>query len=385
MSHKRLAFALVTACAVLAALLPAASLARDDGQQILTIDHDVPHVATAPPIAGQPVKLYVRERVQAQTLAKNPSPTGDVVLFVHGAWLGGTGEFDAPYQDYSWMAYLAQSGFDTFSVDLTGYGFSTRPAPLDDPCNLDPQQRPLVVPAVSFETCPTPSATQLTTVRSDWDDLDAVVDYVRALRHVDQVSLAGWSQGGSRAGGYATLHPEKVARLAFLAPTYDRDNPTTPAPRDPDPGPAVTLITRDGFAATWDRQVQCADQFDPGIRDAIWQEGLVADGVAWAPGQRRVPAASSWRWNRALAAKVQAPTLVVSGEFDQMSPSSTPEAMRAAYADLGTPHKVFLDMACTSHMALWETRHLILFQASLEWLRSGSVNGLSEGTLRLGD
>jgi pimeloyl-ACP methyl ester carboxylesterase len=386
MSHKRLVLTLVALGCALASFLPAASsLARDDGQQILTIDHYVPHTSTAPGIAGQEVQLYLRERVEAQTVTRNAPSAQDVVLFVHGAWLGGTGEFDAQYQDYSWMAYLAQSGLDTFSVDLTGYGFSTRPAPMDDPCNLDPAQHVLVVPTISSETCSPTDASQVTTIRSDWDDLDTVVDHLRALRHVDRVSLAGWSQAGSRAAGYAALHSEKVARLALLAPSYDPEHPTTPAPQNPDPGPPATLLTRAAFAANWDRQLQCADQSDPGIRASIWDEGLLADGVAWAPDQRRVPSASAWRWNRSIAARVQAPTLVVSGEFDSMTPASVPAAMRAAYADLGTPHKVFLDMACTSHFALWETRHLILFQASLDWLRDGSVNGVSEGTLRLGD
>ncbi len=71
--------------------------------------------------------------------------------------------------------------------------------------------------------------------------------------------------------------------------------------------------------------------------------------------------------------------------MDSFAPETMPAAIRAAYADLGTSHKVFLDMACTSHFALWETRHLVLFQASLEWLRDGSVNGVGAGTLRLGD
>ena len=34
--------------------------------------------------------------------------------------------FDVPYQDYSWMAYLARAGYDVFSMDTTGYGRSTR-------------------------------------------------------------------------------------------------------------------------------------------------------------------------------------------------------------------------------------------------------------------
>ena len=32
--------------------------------------------------------------------------------------------FDVPYQDYSWMAYLAEAGFDVFAMDITGIGRS---------------------------------------------------------------------------------------------------------------------------------------------------------------------------------------------------------------------------------------------------------------------
>jgi len=49
--------------------------------------------------------------------------------------------FDVPYQDYSWMEYLAQAGFDAFAMDTTGYGRSTRPAAMNDPCNLSPAQQ----------------------------------------------------------------------------------------------------------------------------------------------------------------------------------------------------------------------------------------------------
>ncbi len=35
-------------------------------------------------------------------------------------------------------------------------------------------------------------------------------------------------------------------------------------------------------------------------------------------------------------------------------------------------------------MAMWETNHLLLFQASLEWLRDGTVMGKTEGELRMG-
>ena len=86
-----------------------------------------------------------------------------------------------------------------------------------------------------------------------------------------------------------------------------------------------------------------------------------------------------------MAARVQAPSLVIEGEFDHMSSLTTPESIRAADADLETSNKVFVNLACSSHFALWETRHLLMFQASLEWLRASSVNEVTDGEIRLGD
>jgi pimeloyl-ACP methyl ester carboxylesterase len=235
------------------------------------------------------------------------------------------------------------------------------------------------------ENCQAPFGSQLTTAQSDWDDLDAAVDYVRALRQVDRVNIVAWSLGGTRAGGYAALHPDKVGRLVLLGPAYDRDHAAAPPPELPDDGTPVTLISQPAFTANWDRQVQCPGQVDTGIRDAIWTEGLAADGVPWAPDMRRVPSAPAFRWNEAMASRVQTPTLLVSGEFDQMSQFTVPDAIRAAYADLGTSQKVFLDLACSSHFAMWESNHLVLFQASVDWLRDGAIRGMSTGIVRLGD
>ena len=78
-----------------------------------------------------------------------------------------------------------------------------------------------------------------------------------------------------------------------------------------------------GLAASWDPQVQCPDQVAGGIREAIWNEALVADGVSWAPGLRRVPPFPTWNWNRSIAQQVQAPILLISGELARRSPSKS--------------------------------------------------------------
>ena len=58
--------------------------------------------------------------------------------------------------------------------------------------------------------------------------------------------------------------------------------------------------------------------------------------------------------------------------------------MRELYTDIGAAKKVFIDLACSSHNAMWEKNHLLLFRASLEWLTSTTVNGKPEGMQRLG-
>jgi len=52
--------------------------------------------------------------------------------------------------------------------------------------------------------------------------------------------------------------------------------------------------------------------------------------------------------------------------------------------DLGAQSKVLIDLACSSHNAMWEKNHRLLFQASLEWLTKGTVNGVDQGKVRLG-
>jgi hypothetical protein len=61
-----------------------------------------------------------------------------------------------------------------------------------------------------------------------------------------------------------------------------------------------------------------------------------------------------------------------------------PERVREYFADLGAEQKVLLDLGCSSHAAMWEKNHLLLFQASLEWLTAGTVQGMKQGVVQLG-
>ena len=355
-----------------------ATTSADDSDKLLTVDHYVRVKSTVPVMAGQLAQLYVRERATAGAALRAPSLADRVVLFVHGAGTPAEVAFDVPYQDYSWMAFLARAGFDVFSVDMTGYGRSTRPAPMNDPCNLAKDRQAAFVTAL----CPPSYPHTLTTMASDWDEVGAAVDYVRALRHVDRVSLVAWSRGGPRAGGYASQHPDKIRRLVLLAPAYTRTvaaNATGVATAD---GVPMNTQSHPEFVANWDRQVGCADQYDRAASDAVWSDMLESDpvGATWGSGVRRAPE-STGSWTPAMVGKVNVPTLMITGAHDKQV---LPQRVREFYEDLATPEKVFIDLACSSHNAMWERNHVLLFSASLEWLTRGTVNGTKTGMLKLG-
>jgi pimeloyl-ACP methyl ester carboxylesterase len=281
------------------------------------------------------------------------------------------------------MAYLAEAGFDVFAMDVTGYGRSTRPTTMNDPCNLSGEQQKSFIPSLIPAPCEPSYGQQATTLASDWNDIGAVVDYIRALRHVDRIDLAAWSLGGPRAGGYAAQHPEKVSRLVFLAPAYNRTVSANPPAQVPAKGEAMTSQSYEEFTQNWDRQVGCLNQYDPATKESVWSEMMLSDpvGATWGTGVRRAPQVTSWGWSAAVVAKTQIPTLMITGQYDKQVPS---ERVRDLYTDLGSHQKVLIDLACASHNAMWEKNHLLLFRASLEWLTAGSVDGKREGMLRMG-
>jgi pimeloyl-ACP methyl ester carboxylesterase len=249
---------------------------------------------------------------------------------------------------------------------------------MNDKCNLSPAQQK------SFGVnCPQSYPGALTNITSDWNDISAAVDFIKTLRHVEKISLIAWSQGGPRAGGWTALHPEQVAKLILLAPAYNRATKTD-APPLPVPGPVFNTQSHDEFIANWNRQAPCTGQYDPAAAASVWSEMLKSDpvGASWTPAVRRASIASSgWGWTQDRVKAMTTPTLMISGGNDKQV---NPERVRDFYADIGSPQKVFIDLGCSSHNAMWEKNHLILFKASLEWLEKGTVEGQSNTMLKLG-
>ena len=130
MTTTRTLSAVAAACLV--AVLQPRAIDADDGERSLRLDHYVAVQSSVPSIKGQAAQIYVRERVKAGTVLRGTSLADRVVLFVHGAGTPGAVAFDPSYEGYSWMAYLADAGFDVFAMDFTGYGRSTRPPAMNE-------------------------------------------------------------------------------------------------------------------------------------------------------------------------------------------------------------------------------------------------------------
>ena len=373
--------ALLAACGGEKGLLDSAATLQADLKpaneaNILTIEHLVPHISTVPANAGAGVQLSVHERVREEN-GRIERPR--VVLFLHGNTFPGVPGADLRLKPYDWMLALAKAGFDAFTMDQSGYGFSPRPA-MDNPCNADPaQQASILIPRPLSTTCPATYPFRFATAQTEWDEIDRVVDYLRALRGVERIDLVGWSVGGRRAGSYAAGHPDKVGKLLLLAPVYTATESSAPPTVLPQPGFPMTVATRAAtYASLWTPGIRCEGQVEDGIGDYIWDATTAFDpvGRTWGPpeGVTRVRTVNYWGWNRAAAGALSVPVLIISGEFDTVARTTD-----ALYGDLGTADKLHVLVQCASHLMPWEMQARNLHNLSIYFLRHGTVAGLDQG------
>jgi pimeloyl-ACP methyl ester carboxylesterase len=129
----------------------------------------------------------------------SPGPLG-TILFVHGSSMASTPTFDLQVpgrSDSSAMDHFARLGYDTWCVDMEGYGRSAK----DRPINFD--------------------------IATGADDLEAATDYIMRARGVGSFLTYGVSSGALRAALFAQRRPERVKRLALDAFVWTgRGSPT---------------------------------------------------------------------------------------------------------------------------------------------------------------
>src|SRR5438270_10516687 len=130
------------------------------------------------------VKLFLWRKQPAA------AATRGTILFVHGSSMASQPTFDLQVPGRpgsSAMDWFAAQGFDTWCVDMEGYGRSTK-----DRANNAP---------ISFGA----------------DDCAAASDYIEKTRNSGPLLVYGISSGALRAALFAQRHPERVKRLALDA------------------------------------------------------------------------------------------------------------------------------------------------------------------------
>jgi pimeloyl-ACP methyl ester carboxylesterase len=145
------------------------------------------------------VKLFLFEKS-----AGDPKNTSGTILFVHGSSMAGQPTFDLQVpgrSDSSVMDFFARHGFDCWSVDMEGYGRSTK-----DRDNNAP-------------------------IAQGADDCFAAATYIQKLRGKRPFLVYGISSGALRAALFAERHPELVGRLALDAMVWTGEGSPTLAER----------------------------------------------------------------------------------------------------------------------------------------------------------
>ncbi|HJS30980.1 MAG TPA: alpha/beta fold hydrolase, partial [Alphaproteobacteria bacterium] len=145
------------------------------------------------------VKLFMWEK-----RAVDPAVTKGVVLFVHGSSMASQPTFDLQVPgrpDSSVMDWFAKRGYDTWCVDMEGYGRSDK----HRNNNAD--------------------------IAQGADDLLAAATYIGSLRGNRPLSVYGISSGALRAALFAQRHPDLVGRLALDAMVWTGEGSPTLAER----------------------------------------------------------------------------------------------------------------------------------------------------------
>jgi pimeloyl-ACP methyl ester carboxylesterase len=272
------------------------SAARTDGVAVEDF-----HVASD---AG--VTLFLHNKRPLAVDASRPDRT---ILFVHGLTYPGHASFDLPLGGHSWMDHLAQRGFDTWTVDVRGYGNSTRPTAMAQPPESNP---PLV------------NAAQGTA------DVATAAHFILKQRGLDRLVIVGWSWGTILSARLATDEPSIVERLVLYAPVWRwREGAAPKAP----PG-AYRRVTRDAARRTWLNGVPPDEQqrlipagwFDQWA-DANWAtdpDGAQADPPTLrAPNGPLTEVVAHWASDQPQfdPARITAPTLLAVGQWDSTTPA----------------------------------------------------------------
>jgi pimeloyl-ACP methyl ester carboxylesterase len=255
-------------------------------------------------------------------------PVLPIVFLVHGSSNSARSSYDLSVPgkgEYSLMNVLARYGYDVWTMDHDGYGYSGSSGNNSD-------------------------------IASSVEDLKAAMPVVMKETGRQKAHFYGTSSGGIRAAAYAQAQPERVGRLILSAFTYKgngaaeierrrqridelRANPR----RKRDAAMIRSIFTRDGYSAG----------YDPAVAEAI-----IADEMKFGD---QIPSGTYLDMAANLPIvdpkKVLSPVLMLRGEFDG---NSTNDDLIDFYRQLPNGDRQFVILPKTAHAVGYGiNRHLL--------------------------
>ena len=270
------------------------------------------------------IKLFLWEKFVGTPDASRPT-----VLFVHGSSMASQPTFDLKVPgrpDSSAMDWFAQRGFNTWCVDMEGYGRSDKHRDI----NFD--------------------------ISNGVDDLAAASDYIMKTRGIRKFHVYGISSGALRAALFAERHPDRIGRLALDAfvwtgegsPTLEQRRKKLPeflkAKRRPIDRAFVSSIFERDHPECAEKRV--VDAFADAILalDSSMPNGTYIDMCSKLPIVD--PAA------------IAAPTLIMRGEFDGIAGI---DDLMNFFVRLPNPDKQFTVMPGISHASFQQKNYLTVY------------------------
>ena len=196
-------------------------------------------------------------------------------------------------------------------------------------------------------------------------DIAAAVDFVLKRRGVRQLVLIGWSWGTTTTGAYAAEHPEKVGKLVLVSPVWlPMTAPKFTGAYRTGTHDSVRAFTIAGIPPARVAEISPQAQFE------LWWAATLAtdpEGARRTPPVLRAPNgvlkdfAEIWAAGNSTydAARIRAPTLLVVGEWDAITPPTMALALFGKLTN-ATQRRVVILSEGTHSMPLEKNRmHLL--------------------------
>jgi pimeloyl-ACP methyl ester carboxylesterase len=251
------------------------------------------------------------------------------ILFVHGSSMASQPTFDLEVEgrpDSSAMEWFAARGFDTWCVDMEGYGRSDKTRPI----NFD--------------------------IANGADDLAAASDYIMRTRGCGPLMVYGISSGALRAALFAQQHPARVKRLALDAFVWTGEGSPTLAERKKrlaefqaknrrpiDKAFVYSIFNRDHPGTADDKVIEA-------FADAILALDHSVPTGTYVDMCSKLPMVDP--------AKINAPTIVMRGQWDGIASF---EDLIAFFMRLPNPDKQFAVMPGISHASFQQKNFALVY------------------------